>query len=95
VLPSVEAAQPLHQLDGLTVWHETRLEEEDVENVPNMASVDVVELMLHTQIPMERLVSWIDQAILLTILGVAGAETRDKLRKLGLRTATPGVCSPL
>jgi hypothetical protein len=88
VLPSVEAKQPLYELDGLTVWHETRLEEEDVENVPNMASVDIVELMLHTQIPMERLVSWIDQAILLTVLGVAGGGVRDKLRKFGLRTAT-------
>ena len=88
VLPSVEAAQPLNELDGLTVWHETRLEEEDVENVPNMASVDVVEVMLYTQIPMERLVSWIDQAILLTVLGVVGGDTRTKLRKLGLRTAT-------
>ena len=90
VLPSVEAKQPLHNLDGLTVWHETRLEEEDVENVPNMASVDVVELMLHTQIPMERLVTWIDQAILLTVLGAANCEvgsTGDKLHKLGLRTA--------
>ena len=88
VLPSVEAKQPLYQLDGLTVWHETRLEEEDVENVPNMASCDIVELMLHTQIPIERLVSWIDQAILLTLLGPADDETRAKLRGLGLRMAT-------
>ena len=31
LLPSIEAKQPLNELDGLTVWHETRLEEEDVE----------------------------------------------------------------
>jgi hypothetical protein len=88
VLPSVEAKQPLSELDGLTVWHEARLEEEDVENVPNMASVDVVELMLHTQIPVERLVTWIDQAILYTALGSGGDATRDKLREFALRTAT-------
>jgi len=88
VLPSVEAEQPLDELDGLTVWHEARLEEEDVENVPNMASVDVVELMLHTQIPVERLVGWIDQAILLTAFGKVGASLCDNLRKMGLRTAT-------
>jgi hypothetical protein len=58
-----------------------------------MASVDVVELMLHTQIPTERLVSWIDQAILHTSLGAAGdgVTTLGKLRTLGLRTATQAV----
>ena len=92
VLPSVEAVQPLSELDGLTIWHETRLEEEDVENVPNMATVDIVELMLHTQIPLERLISWIDQAILLTTIGTAkgtkNEKTVESLSALGLRTAT-------
>lgn len=96
LMPSVEADQPLHQLDGLTVWHESRLEEEDVENVPNMASADIVELMLHTQIPIERLVGWIDQAILLTALGAKVSHGGDPaagalvtaLRGLGLRTAS-------
>lgn len=96
VMPSVEADQPLHQLDGLTVWHESRLEEEDIENVPNMASADIVELMLHTQIPIERLVGWIDQAILLTALGAKVSHSADPaagalvtaLRGLGLRTAS-------
>ncbi len=92
VLPSIEAKQPLSDLDGLTVWHESRLEEEDVENVPNMASVDVVDIMLHTQIPAERLIAWIDQAILGSALGPAQGEAqsplRGKLRTLGIRTAT-------
>ncbi|MCK6427022.1 MAG: hypothetical protein L6Q75_18325 [Burkholderiaceae bacterium] len=90
-LPSVEARQPLKELDGLTIWHETRLEEEDVENVPNMASVDLVELMLHTQIPIERLVSWVDQAILLAATGPGEqgrSELCDRLHTLGIRTAT-------
>jgi hypothetical protein len=93
VIPTIEAKQPLSELDGLTIWHESRLEEEDVENVPNMATVDVVDIMLHTQIPAERLISWIDQAILYSVLGPKGAgnaeaSPRNKLRALGLRSAT-------
>lgn len=98
VIPTIEAKQPLNDLDGLTVWHESRLEEEDVENVPNMATVDVVEIMLHTQIPAERLISWIDQAILYSILGPKGTDrtgdsSREKLRAIGLRNATQVVAA--
>ncbi len=46
----LESKQPLSELDGLTVWHETRFQEEDIENVLNMATVDIVHLMLHTQV---------------------------------------------
>lgn len=92
VIPTVEPKQPLVELDGLTIWHEARLEEEDVENVPNMASVNVVDILLHTQIPAERLVSWIDQAILYSVLGPEPkgdhSGRREKLRTLGIRNAT-------
>jgi cytoskeletal protein RodZ len=91
---NADAKQPLSQLDGLTVWQEVRLEEEDVENVPNMASADVVDLMLRTRIPSERLVFWVDQAILLSVLGWGKDYTpkdegpASKLRDLGIKTAT-------
>jgi hypothetical protein len=93
VVPSVEAKQPLEELDGLTVWHEARLEEEDIENVPNMATADVVDLMLQTQIPAERLVDWVDQAILYKVLGPdsdseSKSTRRSRLRTGGIRTAT-------
>jgi hypothetical protein len=93
VLPSVEAKQPLDELDGLTIWHEARLEEEDIENVPNMATADVVDLMLHTQIPAERLLDWVDQAILFKVLGPDKEKDlpttrRGRLRIGGMRTAT-------
>lgn len=92
-VPSVEAKQPLDHLDGLTIWHESRLEEEDVENVPNMATADMVDLVLHTQIPAERLVDWIDQAILFKALGPDPEDDlpktrRGRLRAQGIRTAT-------
>jgi hypothetical protein len=96
VIPSVEAKQPLSELDGLTIWHESRLEEEDVENVPNMATIDIVDVMLHTQIPAERLVNWVDQAILLVALGTRDNakdsnqqdDVRQKVFALGLRKAS-------
>jgi hypothetical protein len=93
VVPSMEAKQPLEDLDGLTIWHQSRLEEEDIENVPNMATADIVDLLIHTQIPAERLVDWIDQAILYKALGPESerdfAKTRrGKLREHGIRTAT-------
>jgi hypothetical protein len=95
-LPSLTAAQPLSVIDGLTVWHETRLEEADVENVPNLATADIVDLLLNTKIPTHRLIDWVDQAILITHLGppekddVGGAapKLRDLLQTFGIRTAT-------
>jgi hypothetical protein len=68
-VPSIRSEMPVNELDGLTVWHEARLEEEDIENVPNMATTDLVELMLHTRIPPERIIDWVDQAILYTLVG--------------------------
>jgi hypothetical protein len=93
ILPSLHTDLPISDLDGLTVWHEARLEDEDIENVPNMATADLLELMLNTRFAPERLVDWADQAILYTYLGSgAGGESkearREKLRAHGIRTAT-------
>ena len=74
-VPSLKTAQPVSDLDGLTIWHEARLEEEDVENVPNMATADLVELMLNTRFPPDRVIEWVDQAILLTHIGVPSQKT--------------------
>jgi hypothetical protein len=94
VLPSLEAEMALNCLDGLTVWHEARLEEEDIENVPNMATVDIVSLLISTRLPAERIVDWVDQAILLTYLGPSQARNSDsnsayhELARHGIRTAS-------
>ena len=50
-LKSMESDLPLSDLDGLTVWHEARLEQEDIENIPNMATTDLVELFINTRFP--------------------------------------------
>jgi hypothetical protein len=44
-LPTLKPTLGLSHLDGLTVWHESRLEEEDIENVANMATADIVDLI--------------------------------------------------
>jgi uncharacterized membrane protein len=93
LIPSLNSQLPISDLDGLTVWHEARLEEEDVENVPNMATADLVDLMLQTRFPPDRIIDWVDQAILFTHIGPeqpanGKPRVRDRLREQGIRTAT-------
>ncbi|MEM1187316.1 MAG: hypothetical protein AAGI72_02250 [Pseudomonadota bacterium] len=89
-VPSLRTAMPVNDLDGLTVWHEARLQEEDVENIPNMATADLVELMLNTRFPPNRIIDWMDQAILYTQLGsdsVQSAEGGTEAVVHGLRNS--------
>jgi len=92
-VPSLQTELPISQLDGLTVWHESRLEEEDIENVPNMATADLVDMLLNTRFPPDRIVDWVDQAILYTHLGPSKSNgrtdpRREALRTQGIRTAS-------
>ena len=92
-LPNLVGTQPLSQLDGLSVWHEARLDEEDIENVPNLATADIVELMLNTKIAPNRIIDWVDQAILLMVLPPAPKNGAPNwigtvLRNYGIRTAS-------
>jgi len=106
VVKGLRTDSPLSALDGLTVWHEARLEEEDIENIPNMATTDIVELFLNTRVPPNRIIDWVDQAILYTHLSPGGDEKdrgikvfeearRRELRSLGVRTATSLVELPV
>ena len=67
VLPSMESKLPVSDLDGLTVWHEARLEEEDIENIPNMASRDHCLMLRPLASPSSPALSCVDQAILFSI----------------------------
>ena len=95
-VPSLSSPMPLRELDGLTVWHEGRLEEEDVENVQNLATANIVELMLNTRYPPDRIVDWVDQAMLYAQLGkhrnsaVEEDESNpiEQLQLFGVRTAS-------
>lgn len=93
ILPSLQTQLPLSDLDGLTVWHEARFEEEDIENIPNMATADLVDLMINTRFAPDRIIDWVDQAILYTHLGPeqpgeGEPSRRGILRAHGIRTAT-------
>jgi hypothetical protein len=95
LVPSLNSLMPLRELDGLTVWHEARLEEEDVENVQNMSTADLVDLMLHTRYPPDRIIDWVDQALLYTQLGRQNTPSKDgdhnpikQLQNHGIRTAS-------
>jgi hypothetical protein len=92
VVPPVASAYPLDHLDGFNLWYEARLVEEGVENMQNLTTMNLVDVILHTRVPPGRLVDWIDQAFLLLHLGEAGERAdesgRAALRRSGIRTAT-------
>ena len=61
-VPSLTPPYPLNQVDGLSVWYEARLLEEDIEDMQSLATANFVDVMLHTRVPVGRLVDWVDQA---------------------------------
>jgi hypothetical protein len=63
-VPQLTPDYPLNQLDGLNIWYESRLVEEGIEDMQNLATANMVDVILHTRVPVGRLVDWIDQAIL-------------------------------
>src|SRR5262245_60180283 len=56
-------------------------------SVPDLATADIVDLMLNTKIPPHRIIDWIDQAILLTYLGVEKEARSSILRSRGTQKA--------
>jgi hypothetical protein len=62
VVPSLNQAYPLNQIDGLSIWYEARLLEEGIEDMQSLATANFVDVMLHTRVPVGRLVDWVDQA---------------------------------
>ena len=102
-LPSLSSDYPLDQIDGFNVWYQARLAEEGVEDMQNLTTMNLVDVILHTRVPAGRLVDWVDQAFLLTHLedaagagpaaaadgdAVGGEAARRRLRRVGIRTAT-------
>jgi len=91
-LPSFREEYPLNKIDGMTIWVESRLMEEDIENVENLVTVGIMDLMLRTNLKPERIIHWIDQGILCMHLGRDEKENPDplkqNLRKHGIKTAT-------
>jgi hypothetical protein len=100
LVPSLAPTHKLTDLDGLNIWYESRLLEVGVEDMQHLATTDIVDLMLNTRIPVDRLVDWIDQALLYirvddkkTKRAIDGktieiAGDRATLRTYGIRSAT-------
>jgi hypothetical protein len=76
---------PLSNIDGVSLWHEGRLDQEGVENVQNLASANLLALVAKTPFDVGLVVDWVDQAILLMH---ASADQVGPLKKAGLRYAT-------
>ena len=103
-LPTMYSRHDLGDIDGLDVWYQARLIEEGIGNVQNLATSNLVDVILHSRAPVGRLVDWVDQALLLQHLppwNQAAGKRRDKeqgrgqedaimsaLHSLGVRTAT-------
>lgn len=88
LVPSLRSQYPLSDLDGLNLWYESRLLEEGIEDLQNLATANLVDVILNTRVPVERLVDWVDQALLFLHLDKQGHPSREELRRFGIRTAS-------
>jgi hypothetical protein len=98
LIPSLQQDYPLSDLDGLNIWYESRLLEEGIEDMQNLATANLVDAMLRTRVPVDRLVDWVDQTLLFLRVSKKSPgkddqendlpSDRGKLRRLGIRTAT-------
>ncbi len=61
-VPQLAPPYPLNEVNGLNFWSETRLVEEGIEDMQNLATANLVDVMLHIRVPVGRLVDWKDQA---------------------------------
>jgi hypothetical protein len=92
IVPTIKTDYPLSDLEGLSIWDQARLLEEGIEDMQNLATANLVDVMLRTRVPISRLVDWLDQAFL--CLRMPNTEKdpysarRLRLRQLGIRTAT-------
>jgi hypothetical protein len=89
--PSLESDYPLSQIDGLNIWYEARLVEENIEDMQNLATANFVDVMLHTRVPVGRLVDWVDQAYLCLHLDRVERGRRENWQA---RRAAPGPATP-
>jgi hypothetical protein len=71
---------PLNQIDGLSVCYEARLLEEGIEDMQSLATANFVDVILHTRVPVGRLVDWVDQAHLYLHLDRLGGTWRERRR---------------
>jgi hypothetical protein len=84
---SLDVDYPLSDLDGLNLWYESRLLEEGIEDMTALVNANIVDIILHTRVPVGRLVDWLDQAHLYLHLPPARRPAPRRLPWLRPRTA--------
>lgn len=96
-VPVLDFPHPLSDVEGLNIWYEARLLEEGIEDMENLVTANLAEVMLHTRVPVCRLVDWIDQAYLFLHLPPIAPKNRKNtnadhprsvLRRIGVRNAS-------
>ena len=87
VVPLHEPA-PLTDLEGIDLYDRTRLDEEGIANIHNLAHADIVELMSSTRISAAQLVDWTDQAILYLRVGGDAMARQQKGSRAGAEAST-------
>jgi hypothetical protein len=74
----------LYAIKGLNFWQIDRLMDDGVENIQNLATRDVSQLLVRTRFDTQRLLDWVDQALLIHYVG----ERIASFRRAGIYTAT-------
>jgi hypothetical protein len=57
--------QRLGSIEGLSIWQQSRLQQEGIDNVQNLATTDVSHLVIGTPFTVGQIVDWVDQATLI------------------------------
>lgn len=75
----------LDKIQGLNLWHQARLAEEDIDSVQNLAMSDITGLIANTRLGIMRLLHWVDQALLIVHVG---EDALERFHRAGIHTAT-------
>ena len=81
----------LSEIEGLSIWIQSRLNQEGIDNVQNLATADVPALVVGTSYAVTQIIDWIDQAILLAHMNdahFAALESANVTRASELLTNT-------
>ena len=76
---------PLGLIDGIGQFHETRLRDEGIDNLQNLASTEIDELLINTRFSAPEVIAWVDQAILYLYLE---SNEIENFRRGGIRCFT-------
>jgi hypothetical protein len=55
----------LAEVDGMSIWQQGRMQQANIENVQNLATADIPNLVVGTPFTLNQIIDWVDQAILL------------------------------